>query len=102
METQRIDVRGRTRVDVEMTWEMQMFDEVVVVGYGQQRRASVVGAITQTTGATLERAGGVTSVGAALTGNLPGVVTTQSTGMPGAEDPRIQIRAASTWNNSHH
>ncbi len=100
METQRINVRGRSVVNVAMNWEVKTFDEVVVVGYGQQKRVSVVGAITQTTGATLERAGGVTSVGAALTGNLPGVVTTQSSGMPGAEDPRIQIRAASTWNNS--
>ena len=40
-------------------------------------KASVVGAITQTTGKVLERAAGVSDIGAALTGNLPGVVTTQ-------------------------
>lgn len=100
METKRINVAGRTNVDVTMEASQNIFDEVIVVGYGQQKRASVVGAITQTSGETLERAGGITSVGAALTGNLPGVVTTSSTGMPGAEDPKIQIRAASTWNNS--
>lgn len=44
-------------------------------------KASVVGAIAQTTGETLQRAGGVSNVGAALTGNLPGVVTSASTGM---------------------
>lgn len=100
METQRIRVTGRTRVDIEMSESLLIFDEVVVVGYGRQKRESVVGAITQTSGEILERSGGITSVGAALTGNLPGVVTSASTGMPGAEDPRIQIRAASTWNNS--
>ena len=58
-------------------------EEVVVVGYGQQKKASVVGAITQTTGEVLERAAGIGSVGAALTGNLPGVATIASTGQPG-------------------
>ena len=74
--------------------------EVVVVGYGQQKKASVVGAITQTTGEVLERAGGVSNIGAALTGNLPGVVTMSSTGMPGDEDPKIVIRGISSWNSS--
>ncbi len=74
--------------------------EVVVVGYGQQKKASVVGSIAQTTGKTLERAGGVSSIGAALTGNLPGVITMSSTGMPGEEDPKIVIRGISSWNSS--
>ena len=73
-------------------------EEVVVVGYGQQKKASVVGAITQTTGEVLERAAGIGSVGAALTGNLPGVATIASTGQPGEEDPRIYIRGAAAWN----
>ena len=74
--------------------------EVVVVGYGQQKKASVVGAITQTTGKVLERAGGVSDIGSALTGNLPGVITTSSSGMPGDEDPKIVIRGVSSWNSS--
>lgn len=74
--------------------------EVVVVGYGQQKKASVVGAITQTTGKVLERAGGVSDIGSALTGNLPGVITSTSSGMPGDEDPKIVIRGVSSWNSS--
>ena len=74
--------------------------EVVVVGYGQQKKASVVGSITQTTGEVLERAAGVSDVGSALTGNLPGVVTIQGNGMPGEEEPQIIIRGSSSWNNS--
>ena len=73
-------------------------EEVVVVGYGQQKKASVVGAITQTTGEVLERSAGIGSVGAALTGNLPGIATIASTGQPGEEDPKIYIRGASAWN----
>lgn len=65
-----------------------------------RKKASVVGAITQTSAKVLERAGGVSDLGSALTGNLPGVITTASTGMPGEEDPQIVIRGASSWNNS--
>jgi TonB-linked SusC/RagA family outer membrane protein len=75
-------------------------DEVIVIGYGQQKKKSVVGAITQTTGEVLERAAGISNVGSALTGNLPGVITMSSSGLPGEEDPRILIRTASSWNNS--
>ncbi len=94
------EVKGRTLINVVMKENSDMLDEVVVVGYGQQKKASVVGAITQTTGEVLERAAGVHDLSAALTGNLPGVVTVQSSGMPGDESAEITIRGASSWNNS--
>ncbi len=88
------------RMNVVMKSEFKSVDEVVVIGYGQQKKASVVGSITQTDAKTLERTGGVSSLGSALTGNLPGVVTLSSSGMPGDEDPEIYIRGVNTWNNS--
>ena len=83
---------------VSMEDDDAQLEELVVVGYGQQKKASVVGAITQTTGEVLQRSAGIGSVGAALTGNLPGVATIASTGQPGEEDPRIYIRGAAAWN----
>lgn len=100
MTAQEVEVKGRKEINVTLDNSTQQLDEVVVVGYGQQKKKSVVGAITQTSGETLERAGGVSSLGAALTGNLPGVITTASSGMPGEEDPEIIIRSRSSWNNS--
>lgn len=100
MTPQDVKVNGRTMIVVVLREDTEVLDEVVVVGYGQQKKASVVGAITQTSSKVLERAGGVSDLGSALTGNLPGVVTTASTGMPGEEDPQIVIRGASSWNNS--
>ena len=99
METNEVPV-SKSAMKVILSDDSLMLQETIVVGYGQQKKASVVGAITQTTGEVLERAAGVSSVGAALTGNLPGVVTTQSTGMPGEEDPKITIRSGSSWNGS--
>lgn len=97
---QEIKVNGRSTVDVTLQTNAEQLEEVVVVGYGQQKKVSVVGAITQTTGEVLERAAGIHDISAALTGNLPGVVTMQSSGMPGEESAKITIRGASSWNNS--
>lgn len=100
MDPKEIQIKGQTTINVTLETNTTQLDEVVVVGYGQQKKASVVGSITQASGEVLERAGGVSSVGAALTGNLPGVITSASSGMPGEEDPQIIIRSQSSWNNS--
>lgn len=100
MQPYEFKVGTKRKFNIVLREDQKQLDETVIVGYGQQKKASVVGAITQTTGKVLERAGGVSSLGAALTGNLPGVVTTSSTGMPGDEDPHIVIRGISSWNNS--
>ncbi|MDE6342580.1 MAG: TonB-dependent receptor [Muribaculaceae bacterium] len=100
MENYTVKVNSRSEINVVMKSADSSLEELVVVGYGQQKKASVVGAITQTSGKVLERSGGVSSVGAALTGNLPGVITMASNGMPGEEDPQIIIRSSSTWNGS--
>lgn len=100
MQTQEFVVTARTAIDVTLEKDTQIIDEIVIVGYGQQKKASVVGSITQTSSEVLERTGGVTNLASALTGNLPGVITTQGTGIPGDEDPQITIRSASSWNNS--
>ena len=97
MSTKEIKVGKQRNFKVSLQDDTQL-EEVVVVGYGQQKKASVVGAITQTTGEVLERAAGIGSVSAALTGNLPGIATIASTGQPGEEDPRIYIRGAAAWN----
>ncbi len=99
MTTREVKV-GKLRVINATLQDDTQLEEVIVVGYGQQKKASVVGAITQTTGEVLERAAGITDIGSALTGNLPGVVTTASSGIPGEEDPQIIIRGQSSWNNS--
>lgn len=100
MKPKEVKVNGQKTINVTLDSNTELLDEVVVVGYGQQKKASVVGAITQTTGEVLERAAGVHDISAALTGNLPGVITVQSSGMPGDESAKITIRGASSWNNS--
>ena len=97
MDSRELKVGKQRNFNVALSDNTQL-TEVVVVGFGQQKKASVVGAITQTTGEVLERSAGIGSVSAALTGNVPGVATIASTGQPGEEDPRIYIRGAAAWN----
>lgn len=99
--TQEITVGGQTTIDISMSADIVTLNEIVVIGYGEQKKETVVGAVTQTSGTVLQRTGGVSNVGAALTGNLPGVITSASTGMPGEENPQILIRGQSSWNNSN-
>lgn len=101
MVDKEVDIADQSTVNVSLNFSNSALDDIVVVGYGKQRKESVVGAITQTTGKILQRAGGVSNIGAALTGNVPGVITIQGTGMPGAEDPTIYIRGQGTWNSSN-
>ena len=100
MITQEVKAVVGQKLNIVLEEDNAQLEEVIVVGYGQQKKASVVGAITQTTGKTLERAAGISNIGQALTGNLPGVITNQSDGMPGEEEPQIVIRGSSTWNNA--
>lgn len=86
--------------DVVLKEEVVGLDEVVVVGYGTQKKASTVAAISQVTSENLVKSGGVTNVAQALTGRMPGVTMVTSTGEPGGEDPTIYVRGRGTWNNS--
>lgn len=100
MRPQEVKVLPKGHMKVTLEDDTQQLEEVVVVGFGQQKKASVVGAIAQTSSKALERTGGVSSLGQALTGNLPGVVTMTTTGQPGDEDPKITIRGVTSWNSS--
>ncbi|MCF0180109.1 MAG: TonB-dependent receptor [Bacteroidales bacterium] len=100
MQTQEVQVNGVKNLKITLQENAEVIEDVVVVGYGQQKKASVVGAITQASGETLQRAAGINDIGSALTGNLPGVVTMSSSGMPGDEEPQIIIRGSSSWNGS--
>lgn len=99
-ETVEEAVGSRTTINVTLIPDITSLGEVVIIGYGEQKKETVVGAVTQVSGDILERTGGISNVGAALTGNLPGLITNSSTGMPGQENPQIYIRGRNTWNSA--
>lgn len=70
--------------------------EVLVVGYGVQKKESTVAAISQVKGDDLLKIS-ATSITAALSGQITGVSTIQSSGQPGADAAKIYIRGVSSW-----
>ena len=99
--TQEIQINGRTTINVTLQEDVESLDEVVVIGYGTQKKESVVAAITQIKGEDLmERTAGIANVEQALQGNLPGVTTIQGSGVPGEDNIRIFIRGRSSWNGN--
>ena len=96
--SQEVAIGNQTMITVVLEEQTVGLEEVVAVGYGVQKKASVVGAIATVTGKDLQRSGGVNNLGQALTGRLSGVTTIQTSGQPGKEDPIIYIRGQGTWN----
>lgn len=80
--------------------DTQALEEVVVVGYGTQKKVNLTGAISSISGNDLvKRPVGQTS--SALQGIAPGVTVTQSSGQPGSDSGTIRIRGIGTLNDSN-
>lgn len=103
MKKQEIPIAKRTVFKIKLEEETIGLGEVVAVGYGVQKKESVVGSIVQTTEEELKRTGNVTDLKQALTGQLPGLVTLTSSGEPGGittgeSATNMYIRGQNTWN----
>lgn len=85
---------------ISLEEDSKQLEEVVVVGYGVQKKVTSVGSITQTGGNELMKGGSVNSVSEALQGKLNGVVAINSSGMPGDNEVKMYIRGKSTWENT--
>lgn len=92
--TQEIAVQSRNRIDVRLESDAQMVDEVVVVGYGVQKKSLVTGAISSVKGTDLETTG-VMRADDALAGKTAGVQVVSNSGQPGS-DVQIYIRGVGT------
>jgi TonB-linked SusC/RagA family outer membrane protein len=94
--TEEIAVNGRTTIDVQLREDTEMLEEVVVVGYGAQKKESVVGAISQISAKELMKSPAA-NVSQAIAGKIPGVITSQVSGAPGYDDVQIYIRGIATF-----
>lgn len=95
-EAQSIKVEGRTHIKVTLIEEHHALDEVVVVGYGHQKKESVTGAIGQVSNKELLNSPAA-NVSQALAGKVTGLVTTQTSGAPGSDDMQLYIRGRASF-----
>lgn len=84
---------------IELEPDSKSIDEVVIIAYGQQKKVTVTGSLSNVSGKELLKSP-VASLGNALAGKLPGVSTVQYSGAPGADDPQIFIRGQASLNGS--
>lgn len=94
--TQEIPVVGKTSFVIILKEDTEMLEEVVVVGYGAQKKESVVGAISQVSNKELLQSPAA-NVSQAIAGKISGVITSQTSGAPGADDTQIYIRGRATF-----
>ena len=91
-----VKVGGRTELKIVLQETKNILDEVVVVGYGKQKKESVIGAISQVNSKDLLQTPSA-NLSQALSGKIAGVITTQTSGAPGADDAQIFIRGRATF-----
>lgn len=99
-ETVEIAVNKQNTINVTMTTSSAALSEVVVVGYGTQRKATVTGSVAQVKGEELQKSPSV-NLSNSLAGRIPGVVARQASGEPGYDGSSIRIRGSNTLGNNN-
>lgn len=92
-------INGRTNLNITLEESQQDIDEVVVVGYGTQKKNNLTGSVSQIQSEQLERRPNL-STSSALQGLAPGVTVTTQTGSPGGDGGQIRIRGISSFGGS--
>lgn len=89
-QTIEIPIEGRTTIDVKMSQDLQQLDEVVVVGYGTQKKSHLTGAVSKVTNESLDQIP-ISRIDDALVGQISGV-NIQMTNPEAGEAPTITVR----------
>lgn len=98
-EDQTVNVQGKTVLDVVLKTSSEVLEEIVVVGYGTQKKASVTGAITSVNQKVLKQTP-VANITNALVGKVTGLTAIQSSGEPGYDGATIFVRGKATFTGS--
>lgn len=93
------DIKGRTSIMVSLASSNANLDEVVVVGYGVQKKETVTGSVVAVKGTDLAKSPAL-NVSNALAGRVPGVIATNGSAEPGYDGSTISIRGTNTLGNS--
>jgi TonB-linked SusC/RagA family outer membrane protein len=93
-------IGGRTLINVELTPDTKAMEEVVVVGYGVQRKESVVGSISSINNKTIVSIP-VSNITQSIAGKLSGVQVVQTSGEIGRDEADVFIRGQATYGNSN-
>ena len=94
-----VPVSTKVTIDVTLSAALEFLDEIVVVGYGTQKRTTVTGSVSVVKGDEVAKIP-VANITNAMAGKLAGVLTRQNGGQPGQDDANIYIRGIATTGDS--
>jgi TonB-linked SusC/RagA family outer membrane protein len=97
--TQEIALNGRVEINVELEPEVKALEDVVIVGYGQEKKINLTGSVV-TLGAKQIENRGVTNITNIMAGQAPGVTVLQRGGSPGRDGGSINIQGVGTLGTS--
>jgi TonB-dependent starch-binding outer membrane protein SusC len=98
-QTQEVAINNRSTINVTLVPDAKSLEEVVVVGYGVQKKETVTGSVAAVKGADLVKSPTV-NLSNSMAGRLPGVVAVNRSGEPGNDASAIRIRGSNTLNNT--
>lgn len=99
-QSQSIAVKGRSDFTVTLTSDTQYLDEVVVVGYGTQKKVNLTGSVSMVTSEDMASRP-VSNMSSGLQGLLPGVTVVNASGQPGESGTTIRVRGVGTIGNAN-
>jgi TonB-dependent SusC/RagA subfamily outer membrane receptor len=95
-----VNINGKSTVEITMKPDASLLDEVVVVGYGTQKKETMTGAVTAIGSKELENKGTLSSPMQALQGQVPGAIITRSSTAPGDESWSMTLRGQTSKNSA--
>ncbi|MEX2569038.1 MAG: TonB-dependent receptor [Cyclobacteriaceae bacterium] len=93
--SQEVRVSGRSIIDLVLEEDVQSLNEVVVVGYGEQKKTSVTAAVSSLDGKDIANVP-IANMSNALGGRIPGLIVRQTSGEPGRDANNIYIRGVAS------
>lgn len=97
---EEVTMSGKTFFRIILKEDTELLDEVVVVGYGSQKKETLTGSVTVVDGKIMESKGTLSNPIQALQGQVPGVVITRSSSAPGDESWGMSLRGAVSKNST--
>jgi TonB-linked SusC/RagA family outer membrane protein len=97
--TQTVTVTNRTSITIRLEKEVKVADEVVIVGYGTQKKVNLTGAVSSVDARQIENRA-ASDISAVLAGQAPGLTIVQGGGNPGRNTGVLNIRGIGSFNNA--
>lgn len=98
-ESQEVKVKGNAPLNIILKEDSEALDEVVVIGYGTQKKVNLTGAVSAVTGEEIAKRP-VSNTSTMLQGQMPGLRITSDKGQPGNESVQMRVRGQGTYSSA--